>query len=357
MPMTRKLIFGLVISGGGLIFGLLLSVIIFSPQVDSWLSASSPVSADILVVEGWVFGQSLEAAKEEFLEGRYNLLITTGGPLDAAFNMSQNGYLEFDLNSAGVSWNDNNSVSVALFAFGEPVEGVFARYTITHNDDTIGRGYTEAGLKRYVYSYDVNDIQAEKIKVIFDNDHYAGTEDRNLHVLEIEINDVIVPGRSEYTKYVRRQDGNIIERPLYHESLAEEKAWSLSRSGIDSNLIVPLKVPEARLFRTYTDAVAVSEWIRNTDLSNVSVNIFTEGNHARRSHTLYRYALPDSVKVGVVGTERSGFYQADRLDFAFGRLNTLRQLSAYIYTRVFFNQRWHYRRIANRLRKIDGFGS
>lgn len=345
------------LSAGGFISGLLVAVIFFSPRVDRWLSESSPVSADILVVEGWVSGQSLETAKKEFLDQKYSLLITTGGPLDDAVNMSQNGYLEFDLVAAGVSLNDKDTVPVVLVASGEPVEGVFARYTITHQDDTVGRGYTEAGMKRFSHSYDFGSKQADIIKVVFDNDHHSGTEDRNLHVGAIEINGFVIPARSEYAKYVRLQGGNLTERPLYHKSLAEEKVWSLIRSGIDSSLIVPLQIPETRIFRTYSDAVAVSEWIRNSGLSDVSVNVFTEGNHARRSHALYRYALPDSISVGVIGTERSGFYKADRLDFAFGRLNTLRQLSAYIYTRFFFNHRWHYRRIANRFGKVDKTGS
>jgi hypothetical protein len=346
--MFRKFIYASVLIGGGLVICLAVLVFLFSTRIDNWLSEHSPVRPDILIVEGWVSGNALEAAREEFLKGEYKILVTTGGPLSEAFNMSRDGDIQFDLLQAGISWADSDTVKIVLYAFGEPAMGENARFTLIHKNDTIGRGYTAERMERYIFPYFVGNRRAEMIRVVYDNDFYTDREDRNLHVWKLAINGNVILARSEHARYVRRQGGETIVRPLYHKSLSEEKAWFLSEAGIDSNVIIPLAVPETRLFRTFSDAVTVSEWLRVTGQTYVAVNVFTEGNHARRSHTLYRYALPESVEVGVVGTARPDFYQSDRLDFAFGRLSTFRQLAAYIYTRVFFNHRWHYRRISKR---------
>ncbi|MGF1583797.1 MAG: carbohydrate-binding domain-containing protein [Bacteroidales bacterium] len=355
--MLRKILIAVIIFTGLFFGGVLVLILFYAGDVDKWLSDHSPVDAEILVVEGWVSGNALEAAGKEFREGNYNYLITTGGPLNEVFNLSRNGYVRFDLAAAGIEWNSYDTVMISLFAFGEQALGEFARYTIIHKDDTIGQGFTEAEMKSYVYAYSIADRQPDMIRVVFDNDFHIDKDDRNLHIWKLMIGDRTIPVRSEFTSAVRRQSGNEIVRPLYHETLAEETAWFLSTAGIDSSRVIPLSVPQVRIFRTYSDAVAVSEWLKSSGRTFKTVNIFTVGNHARRSLALYRYALPDSVDVGITGVDRSSFYSSDRLDFSFGRLNTLRQLGAYIYTRVFFNSRWHYKRISDKIEAMNNSGS
>ncbi|MBN1651821.1 MAG: YdcF family protein [Bacteroidales bacterium] len=50
------------------------------------LAPTKPVEAKIMVIEGWMNDFAIEEAYSIFLSGNYDLLITTGGPLD-------NGYL------------------------------------------------------------------------------------------------------------------------------------------------------------------------------------------------------------------------------------------------------------------------
>jgi hypothetical protein len=351
--MVRKILISVIILTGLVFAGVFILIFFYAGTVDNWLSEQSPVDAEILVVEGWVSGDALDAAEKEFSEGNYSYLITTGGPLGEVYNLSQNGFVRFDLSSAGIDWDSDDTVLVSLYAFGEPALGEYARYTIIHKDDTIGQGYTEAEMKGYVYPYSFGSSRPDVIRVVFDNDFHANREDRNLHIWKLNVGDLSFPVRSKSNSAVRRQSGKEIIRPLYHESLAEETAWSLSEKGIDSSMIIPLSVPPVRIFRTFSDAVAVSEWLKRSGETFRGVNIFTEGNHARRSLALYRYALPDSIDVGVVGVERSSFYSSDRMDFSFGRLNTLRQLGAYIYTKVFFNSRLHYKRISGKIEAMN----
>lgn len=59
----------------------LIAVIAFILTIHDFLAINRPVEADILVVEGWVYGHpAIAEAAEEFKRGQYRLLITVGVP-------------------------------------------------------------------------------------------------------------------------------------------------------------------------------------------------------------------------------------------------------------------------------------
>jgi len=51
-------------------------------HIQPFLAVSSPIKADVLVVEGWLPDYALKQAFAEFESGDYRQIITTGGPLD-----------------------------------------------------------------------------------------------------------------------------------------------------------------------------------------------------------------------------------------------------------------------------------
>lgn len=68
----------------------MITLILFAlTQIHPFLSASSPIKADILVVEGWIEDYAIKGAIKEFERGDYQKLITTGLPLPKGFYLSQ----------------------------------------------------------------------------------------------------------------------------------------------------------------------------------------------------------------------------------------------------------------------------
>ena len=57
--------------------------------VHYFLAITDPLEAPILVVEGWLPDYALDEAMQIFCNGEYELLITTGGPLDHGHYLSQ----------------------------------------------------------------------------------------------------------------------------------------------------------------------------------------------------------------------------------------------------------------------------
>jgi DUF218 domain len=67
-------------------FGLMAMVML---TIHPYLGVTKPVSADILVVEGWVPDYVLEEAKNEFERNHYRKLYVTGGPLEVGVYLSE----------------------------------------------------------------------------------------------------------------------------------------------------------------------------------------------------------------------------------------------------------------------------
>jgi hypothetical protein len=68
---------------------LLGSVVVVIRSVNPFLSPNSPVSADVLIVESWLPDYALLRAVDEFKRSAYKYVLTTGGRLPEAGNLSR----------------------------------------------------------------------------------------------------------------------------------------------------------------------------------------------------------------------------------------------------------------------------
>jgi hypothetical protein len=71
-------------------FGIVLLVFVVC-NLFSFLAISEPVVGDIMVVEGWLPDYALASALDDFKRGRYQLLVTTGVPLESGSHFSEHG--------------------------------------------------------------------------------------------------------------------------------------------------------------------------------------------------------------------------------------------------------------------------
>jgi hypothetical protein len=81
----------LTLKGWGFILVSIVSAIVVSiSQIHSFLAYNKPLpTADILVVEGWLVDEALQQAIVEFKNNNYQLLITTGLPLERGAYLSE----------------------------------------------------------------------------------------------------------------------------------------------------------------------------------------------------------------------------------------------------------------------------
>ncbi|MGL5061051.1 MAG: YdcF family protein [Microcoleus sp.] len=68
---------------------IILSMCLIITNIHQFLAVTSPIAADVLVVEGWLPDYAIESAIGEFKSGKYRQLITTGLPLSKGYYLAE----------------------------------------------------------------------------------------------------------------------------------------------------------------------------------------------------------------------------------------------------------------------------
>lgn len=69
--------------------GLIIIMLFIITNIHPFLAVTSPIKADILVVEGWLPDYAIESAIAEFKKGGYSQLVTTGLPLSKGYYLAK----------------------------------------------------------------------------------------------------------------------------------------------------------------------------------------------------------------------------------------------------------------------------
>ena len=88
--------------------------------------------------------------------------------------------------------------------------------------------------------------------------------------------------------------------------------------------------------RTYSSAIALREWLHQHDVRVQSINIVTEGTHARRTRLLFEKALGSNVAVGVIAVPSPDFDARHWWRYSEGVEEVVTEGVAYLYAKFFF---------------------
>ena len=143
--------------------------------------------------------------------------------------------------------------------------------------------------------------------------------------------------RGEY-RYLLTCGGPLVEAGALsrHRTGAEFAAAKLQELGLSKDRIVAVPSAGSARDRTYTSALAVKKWLRNSNLSARSVNVFSMAAHARRTRLLFQRALGQEFEVGVFAFPDAS-YDPDRWwANSEGVRDVLSEAIAYVYARCVF---------------------
>jgi hypothetical protein len=121
-----------------------------------------------------------------------------------------------------------------------------------------------------------------------------------------------------------------------YNTSASVGAEILKKFGIPDDVIelVPSRVMGRE--RTYSSAVALRDWFREHNTPVHSVNVLTEGAHARRTRLLYQKAFGRDVTVGVIAVSSPDYNPREWWRYSDGVREVIGETIAYIYARFFF---------------------
>ncbi|HNW56151.1 MAG TPA: hypothetical protein PLR88_00030 [Bacteroidales bacterium] len=292
---AKTIIKTLILAGFPLLIGVIVLAIFLNKT--GYLSTTEKTDANILVVEGWLPGNGMQEAYNEFLEHKYDFIITTG--VESNFvhcNMYWDGFLIFYPKEKFSQNTKTGKHLIEVRAYsqfgGEDAASfnLFVNKTIIAN---LKANVKEKKLSAY-WTGSLSDI--DSITIQFAND-LGG---RALYVREIIIDKKIVIPYLYHSEYdIGELDGKDRFKNDF-TSYASLGKNALLRLGMNPNQIIAVSGEKTQINRTLASAVAVKKWVDTTRVNVTGMNIVSYGMHARRSWLIYSKVLGKEVKTGIV---------------------------------------------------------
>ncbi len=116
-------------------------------------------------------------------------------------------------------------------------------------------------------------------------------------------------------------------------------AEQLKKQGILGEVLQMVPTRVMGRDRTYSSAVALDEWFRRHGVPVQSINVVTEGAHARRSRLLFEKALGRQMDVGVISVPSPDFDAAHWWHYSQGLEDAVQEGLGYLYAKFFFYPR------------------
>jgi hypothetical protein len=284
--------------------------LLFKPAfnyLSEYLSKSEHVSANVLIVEGWLPKYALEMAYKEYQQNGYEYIVTTGMRTRRPyFNVYSNGNLIFYTKNKFSKISAAGHHTIEIDAYSALAGANRAHFKVFINDSLMADFLADKRKRKYSIPWDGQLDQIDSILIEFDNDRWDKSGDRNLFVKEIIIDDKITIPYLYNSEYVIiNLDGKqrIINNIDSNADLARKQLIDL---GIDSSLIEAVPAERVIINRTLTSALAFRDWHRKSKIDIKGINIISMGTHARRTWMTYNRILNEKYKIGIISLPDAG---------------------------------------------------
>jgi uncharacterized SAM-binding protein YcdF (DUF218 family) len=121
-----------------------------------------------------------------------------------------------------------------------------------------------------------------------------------------------------------------------YNTSASVSAEMLKKFGVPDDLVQMAPSRVIARERTYSSAVALRDWFREHNTPVHSINVVTDGPHARRTRLLYQKAFGKNVAVGIIAVSNPDYNPTQWWHYSDGVREVIGESIAYIYARFFF---------------------
>jgi hypothetical protein len=120
-------------------------------------------------------------------------------------------------------------------------------------------------------------------------------------------------------------------------SMAHYVASKLNAEGVPLEKIIPVQINAyPRKDRTYYKALRIKERLNKMGFDQASIDVISDGTHARRSWLLFEKAFP-SVDVGIIAIPPNRYDASKWWFYSAGVRNVISESIAYLYARFIFS--------------------
>lgn len=141
--------------------------------------------------------------------------------------------------------------------------------------------------------------------------------------------------RGGYQKLITT--GNPLEQGYHlseYKTTAELAAATLIALGFAPDQLIAVPAPKVMRDRTAASAVALREWISQSNLKIKSMNLYSSDVHARRSWLMFKQALAPKIQVGVISVDSDSYNPKQWWIYSAGVRSIISEAIAYLYARL-----------------------
>jgi len=141
--------------------------------------------------------------------------------------------------------------------------------------------------------------------------------------------------RDHHYRQIFTTGGPVVGKGGYvndYQTSASVGADLLKNVGVPGVQMVPSRVSGRD--RTYSSAIALRVWFHDHDIQVRSLNIVTEGAHARRTQLLFARALGPDTKVGIISIPNPDYDSRRWWYYSEGVEEVIQESIGYIYAKV-----------------------
>jgi uncharacterized SAM-binding protein YcdF (DUF218 family) len=121
-----------------------------------------------------------------------------------------------------------------------------------------------------------------------------------------------------------------------YQTSASVGADLLKKAGFPAELVQMVPSHVIGRDRTYSSATALRDWFLEHNLQVRSVNIVTEGAHARRTRLLFEKALGPDIRVGVISVPSPDYDVSHWWYYSEGTEEIIQEGIGYLYAKLFW---------------------
>lgn len=121
------------------------------------------------------------------------------------------------------------------------------------------------------------------------------------------------------------------------KTMAEITYSTFIALDFDSTDLILVKGQQVLKDRTYTSGLNLKNWFEEQKIQHTEIDILSVGCHAKRSQYLFKKALGNNFKVGVVAINDKGYNIKKWWKTSNGVRSVLSEMIAFIYATVFFH--------------------
>lgn len=121
-----------------------------------------------------------------------------------------------------------------------------------------------------------------------------------------------------------------------YRDYANLAAATLKQLGVPSAAVVAIPAPKSERDRVFASALALRDWLADSDIEIESINVYTVGVRGRRTLLLFREALKPDISVGIVSLTDEDYDSTVWWTTSEGFRTVISELIAYVYVKTTF---------------------